>query len=124
MPCITFKLPKFFTVLFYLRSSTEYVMMDNTHLRENLEESTSACVSLRSQDVFTITHLVAQRDVKSFTFRSRIEVDTKPCGNLKNLLIFLHFCFFLPLFCSHEFVGVRNVDGNFFVLLVDACEGL
>ena len=76
---VAFKHPKFFTVSFYLPSSTEYVMMDNTRGREIVEErNTPARVNLRSQDVLTLIHLVAQHAAESFELRSQVEVDTEP----------------------------------------------
>jgi len=50
-------------------------MMDNARCREIVEErNTPAWVNLRSQDVLTLIHLVAQHDAESFELRSRVEV--------------------------------------------------
>ena len=91
--CVAFKHPKFFTVFFYLPSSTGWVMMDNTRCREIVEErNTPAWVNLRSQDVLTLIHFVAQHDAESFELRSRVEVWHWTILKLKNLPIFLRFC--------------------------------
>jgi hypothetical protein len=72
---VTFKHPKFFTEFFYVPSATGCVMMDNTGCREIVEERNApAWVNLRSQDVLTLIHLVAQHDTESFELRSRVEV--------------------------------------------------
>jgi hypothetical protein len=76
---VAFKHQKFFLVFVNLPSSTEYVMMDDTRCREIMEErNTPAWVNLRSQDVLTLIHLVAQHDAGSFELRSRVEVDSEP----------------------------------------------